>query len=244
MCLIYRNNRSQYPMPIHSKVRILKLVTAMAMSLFTYSSIAQSPDVDSELGPLPQLDGDVVFTGSCKAVVCQGQYRADIDFDSINKRPVSGGRISSHYGWRRHPITQQYRMHTGIDYAVPIGTPVVAAQHGKVVFVGRQGGYGNLVVIKHNDTYRTVYAHLDRFKVNNGDWVEQGQVIALSGNTGLSTGPHLHYEIRKNGLSLNPLTGESQSNHILTLKQSNQSTLPKGQRAQRQANGRVRTIIK
>ena len=134
-------------------------------------------------------------------------------------------------------------MHTGIDYAVPVGTEVKAAQHGKVIFAGKQGGYGNLLVIKHNSTYRTVYAHLDRFNVTLGDWVNRGDVVAYSGNTGLSTGPHLHYEIRKNGLSLNPLTGESSSEHILVLNDTSTSHLKNG-RVNRQTNGRVRTILK
>lgn len=223
-----------------------KAFISIAFTLVCSVAAAQSgvaTDVDSDLGPLPQLDSDVAFKGACRSAACGAAYREDIRFESIIKKPVAGGRISSHYGWRMHPIAQTPRMHTGIDYAVPIGTEVKAAEHGKVVFAGYQGGYGNLLVIKHNSTYRTVYAHLDKFKVNIGDWVNQGDIVAYTGNTGLSTGPHLHFEIRKNGLSLNPLTGESGSDHLLVL---NNDSSPKiqGGRVDRQANGRVRTILK
>ena len=221
----------------------LKSLIVFSMALASSLSFAQTKDVDSDLGPLPQLDNDVAFKGACRSSVCGEQYRDDINFANIHKKPVAGGRISSHYGWRIHPIAQTQRMHTGIDYAVPIGTAVKAAQHGKVVFAGYQGGYGNLLVIKHNSTYRTVYAHLDKFKAKVGDWVNQGDVVAYSGNTGLSTGPHLHYEIRKNGLSLNPLTGKSSSEHLLVLNDTS-STQIKNARVNRQSNGRVRTILK
>lgn len=223
--------------------KLLKPLIALSLALMSSYSWAEAPDVDSELGPLPQLDSDVAFTGACRSSICAGLYREDISFKDIIKRPVSGGRISSHYGWRVHPITHNHRMHTGIDYAVPIGTQVKAAQHGKVIFAGRQGGYGNLLVIKHNDTYRTAYAHLDKFNVAIGDWVNQGDVVAYSGNTGLSTGPHLHFEIRKNGLSLNPLTGESSSDHMLVLNDSSATKVKNGT-VSRQNNGRVRTILK
>lgn len=223
--------------------KLLKPLLALSLALLATSSWAEASDIDADLGPLPQLDSDVAFTGACRSSICESQYRGDIGFESIIKRPVSGGRVSSNYGWRLHPITHTQRMHTGIDYAVPTGTEVKAAQHGKVVFAGKQGGYGNLLVIKHNSTYRTVYAHLDKFKVSIGDWVNLGDVVAYSGNTGLSTGPHLHYEIRKNGLSLNPLTGESSSEHILVLNSANTAHVKNG-RVNRQSNGRVRTILK
>lgn len=230
------------------KSKLLKSLALGVLSLVLTSSLAYAQgeigkDVDSDLGPLPQLDTDVAFKGACRSSVCGAGYRDQINFENILKKPVAGGRISSHYGWRVHPIAQTRRMHTGIDYAVSTGTPVKAAQHGKVVFAGYQGGYGNLLVIKHNSTYRTVYAHLDKFKAEIGDWVNQGDIVAYTGNTGLSTGPHLHFEIRKNGLSLNPLTGESSSEHLLVLNNSNTAKI-NGGRVNRQTNGRVRTILK
>ncbi len=114
-------------------------------------------------------------------------------------------RISSPFGWRRHPILGRRMMHNGIDMAAPIGTPVVAAKEGRVIFAGWSGGYGLHVVIRHNNGFTTSYSHLSKSFVKVGDWVKAGQRIANVGNTGRSTGPHLHFEIRKYGQALDPL---------------------------------------
>lgn len=126
----------------------------------------------------------------------------------LMKTPVDGARISSGYGSRFHPILGYTRMHKGVDFAVPIGTPVMAAGNGTVQFMGRASGYGNFVQINHGNGYGTAYAHLSRFApgMRKGARVRQGQVFAYSGNTGNSTGPHLHYEIRVNNGQVNPLT--------------------------------------
>jgi murein DD-endopeptidase MepM/ murein hydrolase activator NlpD len=124
----------------------------------------------------------------------------------LMKTPVDGARISSGFGARHHPILGYTRMHKGIDFAVPQGTPVMAAGSGTVSFAGPAGEYGNLVVINHTNSYATAYAHLSRFAVHKGEHVSQGEVVAYSGMTGLATGPHLHYEIRVNTQSVNPLT--------------------------------------
>ena len=120
--------------------------------------------------------------------------------------PIDGARISSGYGRRRHPILGYTKMHRGIDFAAPRGTPVYAAGHGTVEVVGRNGGYGKYVRIRHNGSYKTAYAHLRGFArgVSRGRRVRQGQVIGYVGSTGRSTGPHLHYEILRNGRQLNP----------------------------------------
>jgi murein DD-endopeptidase MepM/ murein hydrolase activator NlpD len=122
--------------------------------------------------------------------------------------PVDGARISSGFGRRRHPVLGYTRMHQGIDFAVPSGTPIMAAGDGTVATAGRSGGYGNLLVIRHNSGYSTAYGHLSRFArgLKAGARVRQGEVVAYSGNTGLSTGPHLHYEIRLSGKPVNPRT--------------------------------------
>lgn len=117
--------------------------------------------------------------------------------------PVSG-RISSTFGTRFHPVDHKVKFHSGIDIAVPRGTPVGAAAEGEVVFAGQRGGYGNLVVIRHPDGRESRYGHLDKIFVSVGEQVTSGQDIAASGSTGKSTGPHLHFEIRENGQAVNP----------------------------------------
>ncbi len=113
--------------------------------------------------------------------------------------PCKYRRISSRFTKKRwHPILKRYRAHHGIDYATPIGTPIKAAYNGRVIFVGRKGGYGKTVVVKHAAGYKTLYAHLSRFHTHVGAQVKTGDIIAYSGNSGRSTGPHLHF-----GLSLN-----------------------------------------
>jgi murein DD-endopeptidase MepM/ murein hydrolase activator NlpD len=126
----------------------------------------------------------------------------------LMKTPVDGARISSGFGQRQHPILGYTRMHKGIDFAVPSGTPVMAAGSGTVLFAGSGGEYGNLVVISHGNNYSTAYGHLSRFAsgVHTGARVHQGDVVAYSGMTGLATGPHLHYEIRVNNAQINPTT--------------------------------------
>ncbi len=136
----------------------------------------------------------------------------DLNGNSLRKQflksPLNYRRISSYFSKRRfHPISKKYRPHHGIDYAAPSGTPVAATGDGKVLYSGWKKGYGRFIVIKHNSTYSTAYGHLSRFakKIKKGRYVKQGQVIAYVGSTGISTGPHLHYEFRVNGKSVNPL---------------------------------------
>ena len=123
--------------------------------------------------------------------------------------PIRGGRLTSGFGMRRHPILRTVRMHAGVDFPTPSGTPVYATADGKVSFVGTRGGYGNVVEIDHPLANRkTRYAHLSRPVVQDGEPVSRGQLIAYSGHTGLSTAPHLHYEVRRlaDDEPLNPVT--------------------------------------
>ena len=113
--------------------------------------------------------------------------------------------VTSPFGWRIHPIHGDKRFHTGVDFGTPMGTPIIAVLDGVVTLAGPGGGYGNVVFIKHANGLSTVYAHLSTISVKQGDFVKRGQVIALSGNTGASTGPHLHFEVRVNGTPVNPL---------------------------------------
>ncbi len=122
-------------------------------------------------------------------------------------RPVRNARISSGFTRRRyHPILKRYRAHLGIDYAAPRGTPIMAAGSGRIIFAGRTRGYGNLIKIRHSDGYVTLYAHQKAFRrgIKRGKYVKQGQVIGYVGTTGLSTGPHLHFGLYKNGRAINP----------------------------------------
>ncbi len=123
--------------------------------------------------------------------------------DVAYQSPV-GGRISSGFGNRFHPIDKITKFHGGLDLAVPTGTSVEAAAGGVVSFAGWSGGYGNLVVMKHADGRETRYGHLEKILVAEGTEIAAGQPIALSGSTGKSTGPHLHFEIRENGKVVNP----------------------------------------
>jgi murein DD-endopeptidase MepM/ murein hydrolase activator NlpD len=117
--------------------------------------------------------------------------------------PLYGTRMSR-YGWRTHPILGSFRFHKGIDISASTGAPIRCTANGVVEFAGVSGAFGNVVVVQHGYGYRTVYAHCSRLLVNHGDSVKKGQVIALVGSTGMSTGPHLHYEVRKWQNSLNP----------------------------------------
>ena len=124
---------------------------------------------------------------------------------TLMKTPINGARLSSSYGKRKHPILGYTKMHLGTDFAAPKGTPIMASGDGKVVKAGWCGGGGNCVKIKHNSIYQTVYAHMSKFGrgIKKGAKVKQGQIIGYVGSTGLSTGPHLHYEVIENGKKIN-----------------------------------------
>jgi murein DD-endopeptidase MepM/ murein hydrolase activator NlpD len=126
----------------------------------------------------------------------------------LMRNPVKGGRYTSGFGARNHPLLKYRRMHTGVDWAAPTGTPILAAGDGTVERVGREGGYGNYVRIRHANGFATAYGHMSRYApgVTPGVSVKQGQIIGFVGSTGLSTGPHCHFEVLVNNSFVNPMT--------------------------------------
>ena len=137
---------------------------------------------------------------------------------SILKTPIDGARLSSTYGMRKHPILGYNKMHKGVDFAAPKGTPVFAGGDGVIEYAATNGGYGKYIRIRHNNEYKTAYAHLSNFKkgISKGKRVSQGEIIAYVGSTGNSTGPHLHYEILYQNKQINPLKMKLPSGKILT----------------------------
>ena len=127
-------------------------------------------------------------------------------FKALLKTPVSGSKITSGFGMRKHPLLGYTKMHTGIDFGVPYGTPIRAAGAGVVEIAGRHGAYGVTVEIKHNKKFETLYAHMSKLAtgIRGGTKVNQGQIIGYVGATGRATGPHLHYEVRVAGHPTNP----------------------------------------
>ena len=136
---------------------------------------------------------------------------------SLMKTPIDGARLSSSFGMRKHPISGYNKLHKGLDFAAPKGTPIFAAGNGVVEYVGRNGGYGKYIRIRHNSSYKTAYAHLNSYKkgLYKGLRVNQGDVIGYVGSTGVSTGPHLHYEVIYQGKQINPKKMNLPSRKIL-----------------------------
>ncbi len=125
-------------------------------------------------------------------------------FKNLFKNPLDSFIRTSGFGLRNHPINKKRSFHTGIDFRASTGSPVYASRDGIISETGMLGNYGLYIIMKHNGGYETVYSHLNKINVKVNDIINSGQIIAESGNTGISTGPHLHFEIRKNGIPLNP----------------------------------------
>ena len=133
----------------------------------------------------------------------------DVDGKSViktlMKTPINGARLSSSFGMRKHPILGFNKLHQGTDFAAARGTPIMASGNGVVEMAQKYKGYGNYILLKHNSTFKTAYAHLSKYgrNIRRGVRVSQGQIIGYVGSTGMSTGPHLHYEVIKNGKKIN-----------------------------------------
>jgi murein DD-endopeptidase MepM/ murein hydrolase activator NlpD len=126
---------------------------------------------------------------------------------ALLRTPVDGARLSSRFGMRKHPILGYTKMHRGLDFAAPSGTPIMAAGNGTIEFAGRNGAYGKYIRIRHNGEYKTAYAHMSKLArgMGKGKRVRQGDIIGYVGTTGRSTGPHLHYEVLAGSKQINPL---------------------------------------
>ncbi|WP_316862815.1 M23 family metallopeptidase [uncultured Cohaesibacter sp.] len=125
----------------------------------------------------------------------------------LMRKPVPGAKFRSPFGWRRHPILKIMRLHKGVDWSAPRGTPILASGNGRIVTRKWSSGYGKFIQIQHTNGYATGYGHMTRFEpgIDVGDYVHQGQIIGYVGSTGLSTGPHLHYEVTVNGRHVDPM---------------------------------------
>ncbi len=194
---------------MESTMASLKQSESQFRKLFSLGSrkeVLKNVDSSNEDG---SIDVDALkkeITASMNAVEEIKKYlaREQSVFVSSPSGWPAAGRISSGFGMREHPQFGGRKMHTGIDITMPTGTPLHATADGVVSFAARSGGNGNIVVIEHGHGLTTVYAHASKTTVKAGQAVKRGDMIALSGSTGISTGPHLHYEVWRNGQSVNP----------------------------------------
>ncbi|MEL6750534.1 MAG: M23 family metallopeptidase [Pseudomonadota bacterium] len=167
----------------------------------------QGVSVTGTGGPLIELKGAGDFMESVEALDATLETLEDVRKAALflpHGSPAPGRQVSSHFGTRRDPFTKRSAMHGGMDFRAPRGARVVATASGTVTKAGRAGGYGKLVEIDHGGGITTRYAHLSRIKVKKGQRVTRGVLIGKVGSTGRSTGPHLHYEVRRRGMVLNP----------------------------------------
>ena len=155
-----------------------------------------------------------MFVNNKEVALYNFKYNNEIGFYDVDgksviktlmKTPINGARLSSSFGMRKHPILGFNKLHQGTDFAAPTGTPIMASGNGVVAMAQKYKGYGNYILLKHNSTFKTAYAHLSKYGrgIRKGIRVKQGQIIGYVGSTGMSTGPHLHYEVIKNGKKIN-----------------------------------------
>ena len=177
-----------------------------------------------DLDGAPAKEGEIAFasltlSGKVVSLYRFEDHHGEVDYyhdsgESVRRAllrtPVDGARLSSRYGKRKHPVLGYTKMHRGVDFAAPTGTPIMAAGDGAVEVSGRNGAYGKYVRIRHNSEYKTAYGHMSRITraAGRGKRVSQGDIIGYVGSTGRSTGPHLHYEILLGGQQINPMTLE------------------------------------
>ena len=162
--------------------------------------------------------------GDDKAMYLNPDSDVELKEVAFNRYPLKGGRLSSSFGMRRHPVLRRTRMHSGTDFAAPRGTPIYATSAGKVAFVGRKGAYGKLIELRHEGGIVTRYGHMSKYQksLNVGDTVKRGDIIGYVGSTGRSTGNHVHYEFLVDGKPQNPMKVKLPMKGILTAKEMNE----------------------
>lgn len=181
-------------------------------SLLSTSRLAEKSDIATQLQHVALLSGKEEYRlyqfsdESGMSAFYHEDGRLAQSF--LMKTPLNGARLSSSFGKRHHPVLGYTRMHKGIDFGAPIGTPIMAAGSGEVIKANWGGSFGNRIILAHGNGYQTLYAHLKGFAkgIKTGAKVKQGEVIGYLGNTGLSQARHLHYEVHKDGKAINPLT--------------------------------------
>ncbi len=193
---------------LDQKVTQLKNLNVKVSDIKTSRAKAES-EIESSKSRLKELekkeDEMIALSKQLEAQITKLMDSKTKYAGGVMKWPTPGyTRVSSPYGMRIHPIYKVKKMHTGIDIDAPSGAKIIAANSGKVILAGWNGGYGNCVIIDHGGGLATLYAHQSKILVSVGDKVEKGETIGKVGSTGLSTGPHLHFEVRKNGKTENP----------------------------------------
>lgn len=175
--------------------------TILAAGFFTQGKVYRAVRYKDEQGNVHYFtpNGDSLHPSETKGKIASLQM------------PMGYTKVTSTFGMRKHPILRKWLFHSGVDYAAPTGTPIVAAAEATINFMGRQRGYGKMVILKHDDSYETAYAHMSGFAqgLKEGDRVSQGTVIGYVGQTGFATGPHLHFEVRINGVQQDPLVAQA-----------------------------------
>ncbi|MBL1211953.1 MAG: peptidoglycan DD-metalloendopeptidase family protein [Ignavibacteriae bacterium] len=178
-------------------------------SVFNEFSTSNSDELNEIISSLnsviDRIDSKIKFEKSNYSEIEEALENNNLLFSAIPAIRPATGYYGDRFGMRMHPILKRKRMHNGVDIVTDVGTKVFAPGNGKITYVGRRGGYGLTIEIDHGFGYKTRFAHLSKAKIKKGQKVERGDLIALSGKSGnLATGAHLHYEIRHNGIALNP----------------------------------------
>lgn len=170
---------------------------------------SNQPMVDRKAGTIAAIDGtrarpDMDVTDALNALA-SGDASEEALLGELSALSAHlEDKVSSGFGMRKHPILKVSRFHDGVDYALPLGEPLRAPAAGKVVFAGKRGGYGNAITIDHGHGFETRYAHLSEVAVKEGDFIGKNEFLGKVGSTGMSTGPHLHFEVRKRGEAVDP----------------------------------------